>query len=479
MTFRLALVVFFWSTTVWAENRVGNGGDVVVCGEGAQQTVELLDTYEAREVYGLPLELDDAQATEELIALSLAQRLHSVAPARAQMFETYLKNFAAETRFVDWDLEDVPDHGFIRLPAGCRVKQLIVNQCEADSDSFFDLTRGSEHAPVIEERVMKWNQVCKGRYRIDRRYWVKLSKVQRALAMTHEAFMRDYRHTGDPDYQFDGPFHPVRYFNSLVFSNKIAAHGFRSFQKLYGVIGRLENAIEKEDGRLVLGTDRYFTNGGVQQVVPFVKIKFGSYLFGLYTQLPLVLKSSKVEYTPDGEIAFETSTPFQVLRNPRFSADRWSVWGKFRGGGGGRVNPRDELVISSARVLEFPDSVAYRPGWERSELCDEPRQGEAPKPPAQEVRIASISYSPIDQSRRYVLRNDTNLKTSYANVVIHGGSSVYENYDQNQSCEAGIDRASFISIENVTGEVLTDTGRVTIYNKTIYVSVRKGVVTVR
>ena len=100
MKFLLITLSLVMSFQLHARHRVGNGGDVVVCQNGSVQTVELLDSYESREIYGNELKLP-AGKNELEVALALIERMKDVAPGRHQMLAQYVKNFAEEAKFVD------------------------------------------------------------------------------------------------------------------------------------------------------------------------------------------------------------------------------------------------------------------------------------------------------------------------------------------------------------------------------------------
>jgi hypothetical protein len=65
MKFLLITLSLVMSFQLHARHRVGNGGDVVVCQNGSVQTVELLDSYESREIYGNELKSPTTSSTSK------------------------------------------------------------------------------------------------------------------------------------------------------------------------------------------------------------------------------------------------------------------------------------------------------------------------------------------------------------------------------------------------------------------------------
>lgn len=454
-----------------ARHRVGNGGDAVVCQNGSVQTVELLDSYESREIYGNELKLP-AGKNELEVALALIERMKDVAPGRHQMLAQYVKNFAAEAKFVDWNLEDVPDHGFIKLPAYCQIKQLIVNQCQADNDLFFLWPNPYISLPVLKDRVQKWPDLCKGRYRIDERYWRELSIEQKALAMVHEAFMRDYRQMGDPNFKFNGPFHPVRYFNILLFSDQISEYDYESFQRLYASLGRLSVVRELKDGRIVLNQE-----GSL--VVPHVGIQFISYLNSVMEGPVIVLNSPEL-VVGEEEIHFSTVTHITIKKN-NYNQETWDVTGKIRARKGIFSDHFKEhfLVIDALLSYEFPGfwGQGYFTGWEKSIWCLEEDE-----PQPRTVRILNLDYTDYyehndTQVISYDLAEAVRLTNDFMNVFIESGTSVRDNRASQTSCETNSYAAKSMSFK-ASGDVKTADGWVKVRDDLIFVDFVKKEVSV-
>lgn len=382
--------------SAWSWTKVGNGGDVVVCtAANGSQTVELLDVYEARETYGRSPVLPPAKHGAEEIAAKLIERLKPVAPARAQMFEVYVANFAQEVSFVNYDLQDLPDHGYLKIPANCKIKQLIVNACSNHSDSFGELVwdpYAPPSSPPVKwnldlKKIVSWNQVCKGRYTINRPLWEAMSVEMKAMAITHEAFMRDYRHMGDPGFEFDGPYHPVRYFNELLFTNQLATYDYHRFQKLYGSQGRAPGVEETQDGRLILQKEKS-AELTTAYMVPHLLMPYRDRLGN-----EIRLSESRVDYVEQ-----------QTFRGPRRTVHFTTT---------SRIRQRDaergsDLDFSGDVVLDLTGSVSglrvvsgSLPGYQAfatgfSYACEQNEQGQLVKPV--KANIANLTIEEVQET---------------------------------------------------------------------------------
>lgn len=477
-------IILFYISNAYAWNKVGNGGDVLICHEGTKrESVKLLDAYEGSELYGLPIQINDKIKNDVDLSLDLINRMKEVAPARFQMLSTYAQNFYQEVKFVNWDLEDIPDHGFLKIPQGCKIKQLIVNSCNSDSDSFFDFPHNQ--APLIKkENLEKWHQICKGRYKIDRRYWDKLDYIQRALAITHESFMRDYRHMGDPDFNFDGPFHPVRYLNILLFSNKISLYNFKKFQQLYQSIGRVEQVREDDFGyielkRSINGPKRLLKIVNGQQfwetavlitAVPQIDLSVISYMYGMGEIIPVKLSSSDFYFFND-EINFVTNSQIEILKN-NYSNERIKVTGKIRAKK--QIEANHPFTIEYIFDYDTVGSEFIRTGFSTPEYCHyDDIESEMPR------LDFLVSYT------NYTERSDENLKTityktldgfrvenSFLNIYINSNEQIIEIRPHYTNCtEEGSIAKSIVT--KASGLVKIKNNWVKITNQSIFIDLVK------
>lgn len=155
-------------STEWKE--VGNGGKIVIC----DSTVQTLDVFEAQALYYwhlLPASLIAADNFSRLsiyadvdVSLQMARRflmrLKKRDPDLWYAYSEILKRFKQEAQLLDDRiLADVPDEGLTALPAGCELRQLVVQRVTA--------LRGK-------------------RYVINRKLWQKLPYDQQAAMILHE-----------------------------------------------------------------------------------------------------------------------------------------------------------------------------------------------------------------------------------------------------------------------------------------------------
>lgn len=441
------LILFFISANAYAWNKVGNGGDVLVCHEGSQnESVQLLDVYEGSELYGLPIQVNSEIKNDVELSLSLIERLKEITPARHQMLKTYAQNFYKETKFVSWDLEDVPDHGFLKIPIGCKVKQLIVNSCIQNSDSFFNFANG-EVVSVNNENLMNWNQVCLGRFKIDKRYWDKLNITQKALSITHEAFMRDFRHMGDPEFNFDGPFHPVRYLNILLFSNKISQYNFKKFQQLYQSIGRVEQVREDSYGYIELeknedGPKRlkkiengqpFWETATLITAVPNIELSLVSSVYGLDQIIPISLSKPQFYYFDD-ELNFSTVSQIEVYKN-NYSRDLIKVTGKIRA----RRNNLISHPLNIDYIFDYDTngSENLRTGFSTPDYCSSVGEDSEISPLDFLVTYTNYKENVDEEYKRIEYRTLRGLKVknSYLDIFIDSDEIISEIRPHQKSCE--------------------------------------------
>ncbi|MBC7429710.1 MAG: hypothetical protein H7336_13925, partial [Bacteriovorax sp.] len=109
-------------------DRVGNGGDVVVC----KNSVELLDIYEAR-LNGHVLKNPEGQSYKGKLAHLLNKKLIPLQPERAKKYLGNLDTFESEAAFLPGIiLNDVDDAGMVAIPKGCKLKQIIIQLSDSE-----------------------------------------------------------------------------------------------------------------------------------------------------------------------------------------------------------------------------------------------------------------------------------------------------------------------------------------------------------
>jgi hypothetical protein len=144
-------------------DRVGNGGDVVVCGN----KVELLDVYEARvsnHVIYKPVGKDYKQMFQDIIQ----KHLSNIQPVRSARYLNHQGTFESEAQFLPGiELNDVDDAGMVAIPKGCKLKQIVIQLSD-------------------DERP-----AGKPRYTVSLDLWKRLDEFNKAALVLHEIFYRE------------------------------------------------------------------------------------------------------------------------------------------------------------------------------------------------------------------------------------------------------------------------------------------------
>lgn len=174
-----AFLILF-STAVMAGDKGGNGGDGILC----SSSVLFYDLFEAENVHGMTMNLPSIELSEKERLKSLFARIGKLNPTRELKYNGWLDSFYSEVVFTDNDLIDVPDTGDGQIPAGCELKQIIIQR---------------------EPRFP--NQK---RYTIARRYWNMMDADSKVAAIAHEIILRDNLSTTNEDSI------NVRYFNGKM-----------------------------------------------------------------------------------------------------------------------------------------------------------------------------------------------------------------------------------------------------------------------
>lgn len=168
------------SINVYAGFKKGNGGNSVVCPESTR----LLDFYEAEILEGMVFKNDD-----RFWKTILKEKLAILASVDSKLAETYflwLNEFEDQSLFLENEgLGKINDSLHVIIPAGCTVEQTINQQM----------------TPLPVEK----------RYWIVKKYWDKLSNIDKAGIVFHEF---TYRHLQLADSR------EVRFITAEMFSSK-------------------------------------------------------------------------------------------------------------------------------------------------------------------------------------------------------------------------------------------------------------------
>ncbi|MEA9356785.1 hypothetical protein SHI21_11240 [Bacteriovorax sp. PP10] len=144
-------------------DRVGNGGDVVVCGK----KIELLDIYEAR-TSGYEIKRPVGKTYQEMIKSLLQTNLLPIQPKRTAKYLKFLESFESEAQFLPGiKLSDVDDAGMVAIPTGCELKQIAIQLSD-------------------DERP-----AGKKRYTVSLDLWNKLDEFNKMSLILHEIIYRE------------------------------------------------------------------------------------------------------------------------------------------------------------------------------------------------------------------------------------------------------------------------------------------------
>jgi hypothetical protein len=145
-------------------DKVGNGGNVIVCDSGS---VELLDYFELR-LNGGVLNFDTSLPTYQERLQDLFTRWQSVGPIRISQYQKWLNEFQSEVGiYPNVTIPDIPDTGTVLIPVGCHMEPVAFQRSESD------VLPG---AP---------------RYVINKNLWDKMDENQKAGLVLHELIYRE------------------------------------------------------------------------------------------------------------------------------------------------------------------------------------------------------------------------------------------------------------------------------------------------
>lgn len=157
----------FVSSECFAQNKVGNGGNVVLCADKKSEAV-LLDFYE----HEVKPQSSKKEAVE--IATDYLKKLDKVAPYLSAQYLKRLNQISSEIKYAEEiEIIDVPDskHLFKPLSASCKVVQIAVRNNLATSKD--------------------------KRFLIRKDLWDALAPVQRAGLLVHEILHEHFTKLGE------------------------------------------------------------------------------------------------------------------------------------------------------------------------------------------------------------------------------------------------------------------------------------------
>jgi hypothetical protein len=201
-------LVFFSDLSVLASNKVGNGGNLVVCENKSQkiQSATLLDFYEdersslARVVSNIKNEFKNK--TPEQIAEIQLSKLKVASPKLTDQYLKRLKEFLTEIEYKDdIVLTPIPDSFHLFKPKNkfCKIEQL-----------------------AIRKNVIS---VGEKRFLINNDLWKKMTSVQQAGLYTHEIIYEHFSKLGEENSI------KARKVNRYLYSSNINSKDFWSLTK--------------------------------------------------------------------------------------------------------------------------------------------------------------------------------------------------------------------------------------------------------
>ncbi len=213
----LFVCTFVFSLTSFARSGgIGNGGDAVVC----KDYVTLLDSYEASVKYELTINLDNKNVDKQSLRsyvltavdrLSLrdkytAKKLYDYAMEMVTDFENFemfspnAERYRGKVIYIGPDsVGEISDSRHRTVPEGCELRQLV-----------------SQKTP---------QRLRENRYEINMTLWKKLSLVDQAMTILHEAWYRIMLEDGAKDSE------GTRYMNGLIASEEFDSYSFASYLK--------------------------------------------------------------------------------------------------------------------------------------------------------------------------------------------------------------------------------------------------------
>lgn len=196
MNFLFSVVLLLESQQAFATNKVGNGGNVVICKSKAQ----ILDFYEN----GVeePTSNSTSKDKAEKIVENQIGKLKTIAPELHAQYRQRLQTIVSEFDFKeDVRLIDTKDshHSFVPASKDCEVVQTIIRK-----------------NTVTEEEK---------RFLVDKKTWNKISTYQQAGLVLHEIIYEHFSKLGEKDSI------KARKLNAFIFKNEPTQKSFWEFIK--------------------------------------------------------------------------------------------------------------------------------------------------------------------------------------------------------------------------------------------------------
>ena len=196
---KCAILLLVCGAAAQANDRIGNGGGVIVCPNGSGGfNYELLDLYMARTQFHLVADFAGAQGKpyEEIVDAVLS-RFAILSPKRAAKYRDGFNNFLANTEFkAGVKLVFIPDTGSQDIPSSCELLQVAVQK------NINDILPGEKRIVVAKD------------------IWDQMDEENKAALVLHELIYGELMDTV-PNARY------VRYFNGHLLAQNFLQVDYR------------------------------------------------------------------------------------------------------------------------------------------------------------------------------------------------------------------------------------------------------------
>lgn len=248
---------------------VGNGGNVIACGD----SLRLLDYYEAEEQRRIPLDLGPEHMSFQQKVYYVLHRLENVNPTRAKMYKKWFRTFDEETQwFFIGKFLPIRDSGVVIIPEECEIKQVAIQRPNA--------------------LIMPGDQ----RYVIDLRLFEKLSEDDKAGLVLHELIYREAIELGIAS----SP--GVRYFNQVISSYLMKSFDSRMMLDLVRTAGLRH--VDYHGFAVGLEAAQYYEDGNIKTAMVWGGNLLGQNITGKYVNFYPNGKIESFLYTSADEYRF-------------------------------------------------------------------------------------------------------------------------------------------------------------------------------
>jgi hypothetical protein len=185
MKYILLIILVFVCIEITAGDRVGNGGDVVIC----KSTIRILD-YEEADQLNLKINMNKKNVIPYIDRVtSIIKKFKEVDKELSKQYLKRLETIIKEINFKDnVDLVDVKDSKHFMLPKGCALKQIAIKLTNAQIKA-----DGSKISFIVDKSL-----------------WDKLDSNNKAGLILHEIIYEHFFILGEKNSV------KARYMNSLI-----------------------------------------------------------------------------------------------------------------------------------------------------------------------------------------------------------------------------------------------------------------------